>query len=51
MNYHSYETAIIEMYGVCLVGWPEDVRFVNPSVIGTVTEAQEIQDTLCSGTC
>lgn len=51
MNYHSYETAIIETYGVRLVGWPEDVRFVNPSVIGTVTEARKIRDALRSGTC
>ncbi|KAI6100567.1 hypothetical protein F5141DRAFT_1009356, partial [Pisolithus sp. B1] len=51
MNYHSYETAIIEMYGVCLVGWPEDVRFANPSAIGTVAEARKLQDTLHSGTC
>ncbi|KAI6094287.1 hypothetical protein EDD16DRAFT_1503417, partial [Pisolithus croceorrhizus] len=51
MNYHSYETAIIETYGVRLVGWPEDVRFVNPSVIGTVAEAQKLRDMLCSGTC
>ncbi|KAI6118303.1 hypothetical protein F5141DRAFT_1000149 [Pisolithus sp. B1] len=51
MNYHSYETAIIKTYGVCLVGWPEDVRFMNPSVIGTVAEAQKLRDVLHSGTC
>ncbi|KAI6104924.1 hypothetical protein EV401DRAFT_2078750 [Pisolithus croceorrhizus] len=51
MNYHSYETAIIETYGVRLVGWPEDVRFMNPSVIGTVTEARKLRDALRSGTC
>ncbi|KAI6113198.1 hypothetical protein EDD16DRAFT_1704258 [Pisolithus croceorrhizus] len=51
MNYHSYETAIIKTYGVHLVGWPEDVRFANPSAIGTVAEAWKLQDVLCSGTC
>ncbi|KAI6094412.1 hypothetical protein F5141DRAFT_1069656 [Pisolithus sp. B1] len=51
MNYHSYETAIIKTYGVCLVGWPEDVRFSNPSAIGTVAEAWKLRDVLCSGTC
>ncbi|KAI5986550.1 hypothetical protein EDC04DRAFT_2615049 [Pisolithus marmoratus] len=29
MNYHNYETAIVETYGVCLVGWPEGVKFTN----------------------
>ncbi|KAI6120249.1 hypothetical protein EDD16DRAFT_1479146, partial [Pisolithus croceorrhizus] len=33
------------------VGWPEDVRFVNPSVIGTVTKAWKLRDVLCSRTC
>ncbi|KAI6094693.1 hypothetical protein F5141DRAFT_1069206 [Pisolithus sp. B1] len=51
MNYHSYETAIIETYGVCLVGWPEDVRFTNPLAIGTVAEAWKLRDVLHSRTC
>ncbi|KAI5996691.1 hypothetical protein EDD15DRAFT_2163317, partial [Pisolithus albus] len=51
MNYHNYDTAIVETYGVRLVGWPEDTKFANPSVIGTVTEAQKIRDALHSGTC
>ncbi|KAI6114256.1 hypothetical protein F5141DRAFT_1002494, partial [Pisolithus sp. B1] len=51
MNYQSYETAIIETYGVCLVGWPEDVRFTNPSAIGTVAEAWKLRDVLHSRTC
>ncbi|KAI6100044.1 hypothetical protein EDD16DRAFT_1452776, partial [Pisolithus croceorrhizus] len=51
MNCCNYETTVIEMYGVHLVGWPEDVRFMNPSVIGTISEAQKLQDSLHSGTC
>ncbi|KAG1899792.1 uncharacterized protein F5891DRAFT_1128793 [Suillus fuscotomentosus] len=35
MNYHNYETAIIETYSVCLVGWPHSVNFISPSNIGT----------------
>ncbi|KAI5985881.1 hypothetical protein EDD15DRAFT_2373791 [Pisolithus albus] len=51
MNYHNYDTAIVETYGVRLVGWPEDAKFANPSVIGTVAEARKIRDALRSGTC
>ncbi|KAI6018895.1 hypothetical protein BKA83DRAFT_4057608 [Pisolithus microcarpus] len=51
MNYHNYETAIVETYGVRLVGWPEGVKFANPSVIGTVAEARKLRDALRSGSC
>ncbi|KAI6014609.1 hypothetical protein BKA83DRAFT_4496475 [Pisolithus microcarpus] len=51
MNYHNYETAIVETYGVRLVGWPEGVKFANPSVIGTVVEARKLCDALRSGSC
>ncbi|KIK10579.1 hypothetical protein PISMIDRAFT_20261 [Pisolithus microcarpus 441] len=51
MNYHNYETAIVEMYGVRLVGWPEGVKFANPSVISTVVEARKLRDALRSGSC
>ncbi|KAI5989532.1 hypothetical protein EDD15DRAFT_2150284, partial [Pisolithus albus] len=51
MNYHNYETAIVETYGVRLVGWPEGVKFANPSMIGTVAEAHKLRDALCSGSC
>ncbi|KIK40520.1 hypothetical protein CY34DRAFT_24772 [Suillus luteus UH-Slu-Lm8-n1] len=36
MNYTNYETAIVEAYGVRLIGWPEGVKFISPSNIGTV---------------
>ncbi|KAI6019243.1 hypothetical protein BKA83DRAFT_79241, partial [Pisolithus microcarpus] len=51
MNYHNYKTAIVETYGVRLVGWPEGVKFANPSVIGTVVEARKLRDALHSGSC
>ncbi|KAI6002558.1 hypothetical protein EDC04DRAFT_2583640, partial [Pisolithus marmoratus] len=51
MNYHSYETVIVETYGVHLVGWPNGVKFTNPSTIGTVGEAQKLCDALHSGSC
>ncbi|KAI6011557.1 hypothetical protein PISMIDRAFT_123097, partial [Pisolithus microcarpus 441] len=43
--------AIVETYGVRLVGWPEGVKFANPSVIGTVVEARKLRDALHSGSC
>ena len=51
MNYHNYETAVVETYGVRLVGWPEGVKFANPSTIGTVPEARKLQDALRGGSC
>ncbi|KAG1790130.1 uncharacterized protein HD556DRAFT_1446482 [Suillus plorans] len=39
MNYSNYETAIVETYGVRLVGWPQGVNFTSPSNIGTVVKA------------
>ncbi|KAI6023280.1 hypothetical protein EDC04DRAFT_2900601 [Pisolithus marmoratus] len=49
VNYHSYESAIVETYGVHLVGWPDGVKFANPSAIGTVAEAQKLCNALHSG--
>ncbi|KIK20248.1 hypothetical protein PISMIDRAFT_13138 [Pisolithus microcarpus 441] len=43
MNYHNYETAIVETYGVRLVGWPEGMKFTNPSVIGTKLSKNELE--------
>ena len=51
MNYHNYETAVVETYGVRLVGWPEGVKFANPSTIGTVPEARKLRDALRGGSC
>ncbi|KAJ3991322.1 hypothetical protein F5050DRAFT_1812685 [Lentinula boryana] len=30
MEYDHYEILLVKEYGVCLVGWPEGVRFLNP---------------------
>ncbi|KAG2064189.1 hypothetical protein BDR04DRAFT_1235238 [Suillus decipiens] len=40
MNYNNYNTAIIETYAVKLVGWPQGVKFISPSNIGTVAEVK-----------
>ncbi|KIN96911.1 hypothetical protein M404DRAFT_161846 [Pisolithus tinctorius Marx 270] len=51
MNYLNYEHSIILAYGVKLVGWPTDVKFVNPSSIGIISEVIRLRDALRSGTC
>ncbi|KAI6044617.1 hypothetical protein EDC04DRAFT_2561187 [Pisolithus marmoratus] len=51
MNYSNYNTAIVETYGVKLLGWPAGVPFVNPSSIGTVSEIHKLHDSLKSGEC
>ncbi|KAI6020379.1 hypothetical protein BKA83DRAFT_104473 [Pisolithus microcarpus] len=47
----NYNTAIVETYGVKLLGWPTGVPFVNPSSIGTVSEIRKLRDSLKSGEC
>ncbi|KAI6010382.1 hypothetical protein BKA83DRAFT_4068639 [Pisolithus microcarpus] len=48
---NNYNTAIVEMYGVKLLGWPTGVPFVNPSSIGTVSEIRKLCNSLKSGEC
>lgn len=51
MNYTNYETAIVEAYGVRLIGWPEGVKFISPSNIGTVGDIRKLRDALKTRTC
>ena len=51
MNYNNYDTAIVETYGVKIVGWPASVPFTNPSNIGTIGEIRKLRDALKSGEC
>ncbi|KAG1885846.1 uncharacterized protein F5891DRAFT_969400 [Suillus fuscotomentosus] len=51
MNYTNYETAIVEAYGVHLVGWPEGVDFISPSNIGTVGDIRRLRDALKTRMC
>ncbi|KAG2143335.1 hypothetical protein BD769DRAFT_1383295 [Suillus cothurnatus] len=46
MNYNNYNMAIIETYAVKLVGWPQGVKFISPSNIGTVSEIRKLCDAL-----
>jgi hypothetical protein len=51
MNYVNYERAIMEGLAAMLVGWPADLKFANPSEIGTVSEIRKLRDRLKSGQC
>ncbi|KAG2136211.1 hypothetical protein BD769DRAFT_1336019, partial [Suillus cothurnatus] len=51
MNYNNYEMSIIETYGVRLVGWPDGVKFISPSNIGTVSDIRKLRDALKAHTC
>ncbi|KAG0696204.1 hypothetical protein DFH29DRAFT_1004751 [Suillus ampliporus] len=51
MNYNNYDTAIVETYGVRLVGWPQGVKFISPSNIGTVGDIRKLRDALKGRTC
>ncbi|KIK13558.1 hypothetical protein PISMIDRAFT_34620, partial [Pisolithus microcarpus 441] len=47
----NYNTAIVETYGVKLLGWPTGVPFINPSSIGTISEICKLRNSLKSGEC
>ncbi|EGN92822.1 hypothetical protein SERLA73DRAFT_156763 [Serpula lacrymans var. lacrymans S7.3] len=47
----KYETAIVSLHGVKIVGWPTNIPFVNPSAIGIVTEIWQLRDAWRNGTC
>lgn len=51
MNYFNYEFSIIQLHSVKIVGWPMDLKFANPSEIGTVVEIRKLRNALRSGTC
>lgn len=51
MNYVNYQKAIMQDLGVMLRGWPDDVKFANPSEIGTVGEIRRLRGHLKSGQC
>ncbi|KAG1843317.1 hypothetical protein F4604DRAFT_1938263 [Suillus subluteus] len=51
MNYSNYEMSIVETYGVHLVGWPDGVKFISPSNIGTIGDIHKLWDALKACTC
>ncbi|KAG1888190.1 hypothetical protein F4604DRAFT_1570108 [Suillus subluteus] len=51
MNYSNYEMSVVETYGVRLVGWPDGVKFISPSNIGTIGDIRKLRDALKAHTC
>ncbi|KAG1775591.1 hypothetical protein EV702DRAFT_972681 [Suillus placidus] len=51
VNYSNYETAIVETYGIRLVGWPQGVTFISPSNISTMGDIHKLWDVLKAQTC
>ena len=51
MNYNNYESSIVELHSVKVVGWPKNVKFINPSGIGTVGEIRKLRDALKASEC
>ncbi|KAH7922363.1 hypothetical protein BV22DRAFT_976567, partial [Leucogyrophana mollusca] len=51
MNYQNYDTSLVPTHKIKLIGWPPDVPFVNPSLIGTVGAIRKLRDALKSGSC
>ncbi|KAG1729314.1 uncharacterized protein EDB91DRAFT_1012098, partial [Suillus paluster] len=51
MNYNNYNTTIVKMYRVQLVGWPQRVKFISPSNIGMVGDICKLRDALKGHTC
>ncbi|KAH7910715.1 hypothetical protein BJ138DRAFT_1008139, partial [Hygrophoropsis aurantiaca] len=50
MNYENYERAVVERFGVALVGWPSG-RVRNPARMGGKNEVQALYDALTNETC
>lgn len=51
MNYVNYEKSIIQKYHVKLVGWPEDVNFINPVSLTNVDDLRKLQQALRTQAC
>ncbi|KAJ7034811.1 hypothetical protein C8F04DRAFT_1259490 [Mycena alexandri] len=50
MKYNDYDSLLTE-YHVKLLGWPEEVEFLAPSVLGNVERLRPLYDALISGSC
>ena len=46
MNYVNYEKSIIHKYRIKLIGWPENIKFVNPVSLTSMEELWQLQQAL-----
>ena len=44
MNYINYKTAIMRDLKIHIVGWPDDIKFKNPSQITCITNLRKLCD-------
>lgn len=51
MNYENYQKSIVLKYKVKLNGWPNMIKFANPSHISTVDGIRSLRHALQSDTC
>ena len=51
MEYIHLERLIVEVHGVDIVGWPEDVLFANPSKITRIADLTKLHAALKEGAC
>lgn len=52
MNYVNFEDQIVQRFGIDLIGWPGNVKFVNPSEMSdSIAPLQELSAALSDGTC
>ena len=51
MCYVKYDRDIVSKHKVKIVGWPEAVKFANPSEIGTVDKIRKLRQALKVGNC
>jgi hypothetical protein len=52
MNYVNFEDLIVQRYCIDLVGWPANLKFVNPSEMSdSLAPLQELSTALSDGTC
>lgn len=51
MNYVNYEKSIIQKYHIKLVGWPEDVNFINPASLTNVDDLRKLRQALRTQAC
>ena len=51
MCYVKYNLDIVSKHEVKIIGWPEAIKFSNPSEIGTINEIQKPRQALKLGEC
>jgi len=51
MNYVNYEKSIMQKYHVKLVGWPDDVKFINPASLTNIDDLRKLRQVLRTQAC